>query len=174
MGQHAALLSLRPGIGPVHSRLRTSSRKTAAFQRVSYCSVWGGSACTDFFYRKHFQAHVLDVLISERQSIKVAKIMLYNSRNLRKATSSSYRLVQTLKASSARGVVGAIRASPSRSEVSSLAHYFLKRTVIATCTLLSAAVFLIPQTTGPEVPWISLKTFPQLSWVDEILLGRRT
>lgn len=90
----------------------------------------------------------------------MAKITLYNSRNLRKATSSSYRLVQTLEASSARGVVGVIRASPSRSEVSSLAHYFLKRTVIATCTLLSAAVFLIPQTTGPEVPWISLKSLP--------------
>lgn len=58
MGQRAALLSLSPGMGPVHSRVRTSSCKTAAFQHALYCSVWDGSACTDSFYRKHFQAHV--------------------------------------------------------------------------------------------------------------------
>lgn len=52
--------------------------------------------------------------------------MLYNSRNLGKATSSSYHLVQTLKASSVRWMLGVILVSPSRSGVSSLAQYFLK------------------------------------------------
>lgn len=65
------------------------------------------------FYRKHFQARILDVFISERQSIDVIKIMLCNSRNLYKAISSLCHLVQSLKASSARWVVGVILVSPS-------------------------------------------------------------
>lgn len=120
MGQHAALLRLSPGMGPVHSRLQASSHKTVAFQHVLYYSVWDGSACNDSFYRKHSQARGLEVSISERWSIKVVKIMLYNNRNQCKANSSSCRLVQTPKVSSMRWAVGVMLVSSSHSGASSL------------------------------------------------------
>lgn len=93
---------------------------------------------------------------------KVAKIMLYNCRNPCRATSSSYRLVQTLKASSVMRMVGVILVFPSHSGPSSLAQCFLKHTAISTCTPLSATAFLIPQKADPEVSWISLKSLSQL------------
>lgn len=38
MGERAVLLGLSPGVGSAHSRLQTSSHKTAAFQRVLHCT----------------------------------------------------------------------------------------------------------------------------------------
>lgn len=58
--------------------------------------------------------------------MKVAGIMLYNRRNLCKAASASYHLVQTPKVSSGRWMVGVTLVSPAPSGVSSLAQCFLK------------------------------------------------
>lgn len=122
----AALLSLSPGMGPVHSRLQTPSYQTAAFQHVLYYSIRDCSACTDSFYRRHFQAHVLDVSTSEKQSIKAVKIMLSDSRNQCKAYSSSYCLVQTPKALSMGWAV--MPVSPSHSGVSNLTQCIFRST----------------------------------------------
>lgn len=85
------MLSLSPGVGPVYSRVWTSSLRTAALQIVcdstALCLLllhmrW---FCLCWLYRKHFQAQLMwdprDALISERKSIDVAKIMLCNGRN---------------------------------------------------------------------------------------------
>lgn len=74
------------------------SERSVAFQSVCDSTVlcllllpmrW---LCLHWFYRKHFQAQFMwkpkGALMSERQSINVAKIMLCNSRKLCKPTSS--------------------------------------------------------------------------------------
>lgn len=83
--------------------------------------------CLGWLHRKHFQAQLMrkpgDALISERQSINVAKIMLCNSRKLCKPTSSSCHTVgtQTLYVS---WVVGLILVSPSCPGLAALLSFF--------------------------------------------------
>lgn len=95
---------------------------TAALQSVcdstalcllQLCLRW---FCLRWFYRKHFQAQLVwkprDALISEGQSINVAKLLLCNSKKLCKPTSSYCHPVWT-QTSYVKWVVGMAPFSPS-------------------------------------------------------------